>query len=337
MDTALAPATAVTMGEPAGIGIEITLKAWARRREAGLAAFFLIADVEEVARCATAVGLDVPVTRIEDPDSAHTRFADTLPILHRAIAGPAVVGSPDPANADDILGAIETAVALTMAGSAGAIVTNPIQKESLVKAGFRYSGHTDYLGHLAGDLPTVMMLVAKDLKVVPATVHAGLREAIDSISPDLLVACGRATAAALRDDFGIAAPRIVMTGLNPHAGEGGVFGFEEQLIITPAIEQLGAEGIAVRGPLAADSLFHQGARTTYDAAICMYHDQALIPIKTLDFEHAVNTTLGLPFVRTSPDHGTALDIAGKNRADPSSLIEAIRLAQTMAYNRSRKA
>jgi 4-hydroxythreonine-4-phosphate dehydrogenase len=182
-----------------------------------------------------------------------------------------------------------------------------------------------------------MMLATNGLRVVPATVHVGLREAIASITPAMLVECTRITARALRFDFGIESPRLVMTGLNPHAGEGGLFGFEEQLIVSPAVDVLNAEGIDVRGPIAADSLFHAAARETYDAAICMYHDQALIPIKTLDFEHAVNTTLGLPFVRTSPDHGTALDIAGKNQANPSSFIEAIRMAQTAARNRARRA
>jgi 4-hydroxythreonine-4-phosphate dehydrogenase len=337
MPTAIAPATAVTMGEPAGVGIEITLKAWLLRQEPALDPFFLIADVDEVSRCATALDLDVPVARIENVDGAAASFSTSLPVLHQPLPVNPVAGSPDPANAPAVLGPIETAVTLTMDGGANAVVTNPIQKESLAKAGFRFSGHTDFLGHLAGDVPTVMMLATNGLRVVPATVHVGLQEAISSITPAMLVDCARMTANSLRDDFGIKAPRLVMTGLNPHAGEGGLFGFEEGLIIAPAIDQLNAEGIDIRGPIAADSLFHAAARETYDAAICMYHDQALIPIKTLDFEHAVNTTLGLPFVRTSPDHGTALDIAGKNRANPSSLIAAIGMAQTIARNREQRA
>jgi 4-hydroxythreonine-4-phosphate dehydrogenase len=337
MAAAFAPATAVTMGDPAGIGIEITLKAWSRRQEAGLGPFFLVADVDAVRREAAETGISVPITPLENPGAASAAFANALPVLHRPLTGRIVAGTPDPAHAPAILGAIDTATDLTTEGRANALVTNPIHKETLIQAGFRFSGHTDYLGHLAGGLSSVMMLVSQDLRVVPATVHTGLREAIDSLTSDLLVDCGKTTAQSLREDFGILSPRIVMTGLNPHAGEGGVFGFEEKLIIAPAVERLRAEGITIRGPLAADTLFHPAARATYDAAICMYHDQALIPIKTLDFAHAVNTTLGLPFVRTSPDHGTALDIAGTNCADPSSLIEAIRLAQTMADNRGHPA
>ena len=337
MSPAIAPATAVTMGEPAGIGIEVTLKAWLQREEAALAPFFLIADIDDVSRCAKALDLDVPLSRIEKTDVAATTFSASLPVVHHGLPVASVVGSPNPANAPAVLGAIETAVSVTMDGRANAVVTNPIQKESLAKAAFRFSGHTDYLGHLAGGVPTVMMLATNRLRVVPATVHVGLHEAIASITPTMLVDCARITAQALPDDFGITSPRLVMTGLNPHAGEGGLFGFEEELIIAPAIDQLIAEGIDIRGPIAADSLFHAAARETYDVAICMYHDQALIPIKTLDFDHAVNTTLGLPFVRTSPDHGTALDIAGRNRANPSSLIEAIRMAQMIARNREQSA
>lgn len=337
MATAFAPATAVTMGDPAGIGIEITLKAWAQREDTGLGAFFLIADADTVRGEAASIGFDAPVASIENPDAAPAAFTDALPVLHQPLPGSINAGTPNPAHAPAILGAIETATTLTTEGRTDALVTNPIHKETLIQAGFRFSGHTDYLGHLAGGVSSVMMLVSQDLRVVPATVHTGLREAIDSLTPDLLVECGKTTAQSLREDFGISSPRIVMAGLNPHAGEGGVFGFEEKLIIGPAIERLRAEGITVRGPFAADTLFHDAARATYDAAICMYHDQALIPIKTLDFAHAVNTTLGLPFVRTSPDHGTALDIAGTNRADPSSLIEAIRLAQKMTHNRRRPA
>jgi 4-hydroxythreonine-4-phosphate dehydrogenase len=335
--TAFAPATAVTMGEPAGVGLEITLKAWMLRDEASLAPFLLIADIEEVREAARKLDIGISVAQVEEPTEAGSAFGQSLPVLHQELSEPASLGSPTPAHAPAILGAIEKAVAFANNGTVAAVVTNPIQKESLAEAGFRYSGHTDYLGHLAGGLPTVMMLATKGLKVIPATVHVGLRQAIESLSADLLIACGRIAAQALQDDFSISSPRLVMTGLNPHAGEGGLFGFEEKLIIAPAVEQLQAEGIDVRGPVAADSLFHAAAREAYDAAICMYHDQALIPIKTLDFARAVNVTLGLPFVRTSPDHGTALDIAGRNCADPSSLIEAIRLAQSLSTNRRQQA
>ena len=335
MSKGLAPATVVTMGEPSGIGVEITLKAWLRRQEFALGPFFLIADIDEVSRCANTLNLDIPVSRIEEINGATAAFSSSIPVLHQAQPVKSVTGSPNPANTPAVLGAIEAAVKLAMDGAVNAVVTNPIQKESISKAAFRFNDHTNYLGHLAGSVPTVMMLATKDLKVVPATVHMSLQDAIASITTSMLVDCARMTDQSLREDFEISSPRLVMSGLNPHAGEGGLFGFEEDLIIGPAIHQLVAEGIDIRGPIAADSLFHTKARETYDAAICMYHDQALIPIKTLDFEHAVNTTLGLPFVRTSPDHGTALDIAGKNRASPSSLIEAIRMAQTISYNRHR--
>ncbi|NQV81937.1 MAG: 4-hydroxythreonine-4-phosphate dehydrogenase PdxA [Alphaproteobacteria bacterium] len=337
MAPAFAAATAVTMGEPAGIGPEITLKAWLDRAQNGLGPFFLIADPEDIGRASAALNLAVTIAEIQAPEDAATVFSTALPVLRQDLSSEVATGAPNPANAAAVLAAIERAATLAIAGTVNAVVTNPIHKETLAKAGFRYSGHTDYLGHLAGGVATVMMLVGQSLKVVPATVHVGLREAIASLTPDLLIKCAEITAAALRDDFAIPAPRLVFAGLNPHAGEGGMFGFEETMVIEPAVDALRQRGFDVRGPLAADSLFHAGARTTYDAAICMYHDQALIPIKTLEFDHAVNMTLGLPFVRTSPDHGTAFDIAGKNVANPTSLVQAILLAQSVARTRFRGA
>ncbi len=334
MAPAFAAATAVTMGEPAGIGTEVTLKAWIERAKNGLEPFFLIADPGDVGVASAALNLGVTVSEISAPEDAPNVFKTALPVLRQDLPSAVAAGAPNPANAAAVLAAIERAATFAIAGTVNGVVTNPIHKETLAKAGFPFSGHTDYLGHLAGDVPTVMMLVGDSLKVVPATVHVGLREAIASLTPDLLIRCAEITAAALRDDFSIAVPRLVFAGLNPHAGEGGMFGFEETMVIAPAVEALRQRGVDVRGPLAADSLFHVGARTTYDAAICMYHDQALIPIKTLDFDRAVNITLGLPFVRTSPDHGTAFDIAGKNVANPGSLVQAILLAQSVSRTRS---
>jgi len=233
-----------------------------------------------------------------------------------------------------VIGAIETAVSDVRAGRAAALVTNPINKDALYRAGFRHPGHTEFLAELAGSRePAVMMLAGRDLRVVPVTIHLALRRAVDALTTAAIVHAGRVTDAALRRDFGVAAPVIAVAGLNPHAGEAGGLGREDIDIVAPAIAELRAAGIDARGPLAADTMFHAAARRGYDAALCMYHDQALIPIKTLDFDGAVNVTLGLPFIRTSPDHGTAFDIAGKGKARPDSLIAALRLAAEMAAHR----
>jgi 4-hydroxythreonine-4-phosphate dehydrogenase len=242
-------------------------------------------------------------------------------------------GHPDPVNAPATIASIEKAVRLAQAGQVGGIVTNPIQKKTLQDAGFRHPGHTEYLAELAGGIDVAMMLACPELRVVPVTIHLSVANAVRALTAEGIVRAGRITAKGLRDLFGIVHPRLVVAGLNPHAGEQGAMGDEEAIIIAPALETLRADGLDVRGPLPADTLFHAAARTTYDAALCMYHDQALIPIKTIDFAGGVNVTLGLPFVRTSPDHGTALDIAGTGRADPASLLAALDMAGDMARRR----
>ncbi|HKM72435.1 MAG TPA: 4-hydroxythreonine-4-phosphate dehydrogenase PdxA [Stellaceae bacterium] len=327
------PPLVVTMGEPAGIGGEIALKAWLGRG-AGVPPFYLIDDPDRLAALARRLGWRVPVRPIGAPEETLGVFAEALPI---APIGVALHGRPahsDPADTPAILGAIETAVRDVMSGRAAALVTNPIHKDSLYRAGFRYPGHTEYLGALAGIATTpVMMLVCPSLRVVPVTVHLALRQAIQDLCAPAIVHAGCVTATALRQNFGIAAPVLAVAGLNPHAGEAGGLGREEIEIIGPAIAELRAAGIDARGPLAADTMFHVEVRRSYDAALCMYHDQALIPIKTIDFHGGVNVTLGLPFVRTSPDHGTAFAIAGRGVARAESLIAALRLAAAMAAKR----
>jgi len=249
------------------------------------------------------------------------------------LAAPVRLGHPDPANAPATLAAIERAVALATAREIAGFVTNPIQKKTLQDAGFKHPGHTEFLAELAGGPDVAMMLACPELRVVPATIHLSLAEALRALDPAVILRAGRITAAGLKSLFGISQPRLAVAALNPHAGEQGTMGDEESRIIAPAIAALRKEGIEVRGPAPADTLFHPAARQTYDAAICMYHDQALIPIKTIDFSGGVNVTLGLPFVRTSPDHGTALDIAGTGRADPTSLIAALAMADDMAKRR----
>jgi len=322
-----------TMGEPAGIGGEIALKAWLRRGE-GVPPFYLIDDPDRLARLAQALGWDIPVRAIEGRERVPDVFADALPVVPLGKAPSARPGHPEAADQALVLHAIDTAVADVRAGRAAALVTNPINKDALYRAGFRHPGHTEYLAELAGTHDAaVMMLASRDLRVVPVTIHLALREAIEALSTASIVHAGRVVDAALRRDFAIAAPVIAVAGLNPHAGEAGGLGREDIDIVAPAIAELRAAGIDARGPLAADTMFHAEARRRYDAALCMYHDQALIPIKTLDFDGAVNVTLGLPFIRTSPDHGTAFDIAGKGVARPDSLIAALRLAAEMAARR----
>jgi len=312
---------ALTMGDPAGIGGEIAVAAW----RAGAPLFFAIDDPARLA------ALGAPVAEIEDPAQAEAVFRHALPVLPERLPKTPRPGAPDPANAASVVASITRAVALTQAGAAAAVVTNPINKQALREgAGFAFPGHTEFLAHLGGVERAVMLLAGPQLKVVPVTIHVALAEAARSLSGAAIVATIRILAAALRRDFALPAPRIAVAGLNPHAGEGGAMGREEITIIAPALDALRAEGIDVRGPLPADTMFHAAARARYDAAVCMYHDQALIPIKTLDFDRGVNVTLGLPFIRTSPDHGTAYDIAGQGVASPVSLIEALRLAAAMA-------
>ncbi|HUH84697.1 MAG TPA: 4-hydroxythreonine-4-phosphate dehydrogenase PdxA [Stellaceae bacterium] len=326
---------ALTMGEPAGIGGEITLLAWIKRREATVPPFFAIDDPSRLARLAAAFGWRVPLRAIGAPEEAVSAFADALPVLPLSLPERAHPGKPDPANAPAVLAAITTGLALVTSGRAAAIVTNPIQKETLYAAGFGHPGHTEFLAELAGGRTPVMMLCCPGLRVVPVTSHLPLRDALAALSFERIVATGRIAAAGLAVDFAIARPRLAVAGLNPHAGENGTLGREEIDIIAPAVAALRAAGIDARGPAPADTLFHAAARTSYDAVICMYHDQALIPLKTIDFARGVNVTLGLPFIRTSPDHGTALDIAGTGKADPSSLLAALALAGEMAALRAK--
>ena len=327
---------ALTLGEPAGIGPDITFAAWRRRSELGLPPFYLLADPDFVARRARQIAPDVAVAVVE-PASASATFATLLPVVDIAVAVSAEPGHPDQSSAPAAIAAIRRAVADVGTGAASAIVTNPIAKNVLYRSGFAEPGHTEYLAKLAAEATgvayhPVMMLWSPELAVVPVTIHLPLKDVISRLTGDLVVETGRIVVRDLRDRFGIARPRLVVAGLNPHAGEDGALGDEDLNLVRPAVERLKAEGIDARGPLPADSLFHAAARASYDAALAMYHDQALIPIKTLAFDHAVNVTLGLPFVRTSPDHGTAFDIAGTGRADPGSLIAALRLAARLSAN-----
>ncbi len=325
---------AVTMGEPAGIGGEIALKAWRH----GEQPFFCIDDAERLRQLSTDGAFAVPVQEIDAPEDAAAVFPHALPVIAEPLAAHVVPGQPATANGACIRRSIERAVALTQAGRAAAVVTNPIHKHSLYQAGFDFPGHTEFLAHLAGPgVTSVMMLACPILRVIPVTVHQSLSDAINSLSSERIAHCCRIAADALRRDFGIALPRIAVSGLNPHAGEGGQMGNEETTIIAPAIATLRDEGFKVTGPHPADALFSERQRAGYDVAVCMYHDQALIPIKTLDFDGAVNVTLGLPFVRTSPDHGTAFDIAGRGIAREGSLLAALRLAAAMARTRNRAA
>jgi 4-hydroxythreonine-4-phosphate dehydrogenase len=328
-------ALALTMGEPAGIGGEIALRTWLARREHGIPPFFLIDDLDRLGRLAAQLGWNVPIAAAT-PETAERLFPLTLPVVSLRLAHPAVAGKPNPANAATVIESIRQGAALTQAGRASGLVTNPIQKETLYAAGFPHPGHTEYLAELGG-APVAMMLVCPGLRVVPVTIHQALREALGALTTERIVATGRIAAAALVRDFGVAQPRLAVAGLNPHAGEHGTIGREEIDLIAPAVAALRAQGIAASGPFPADTLFHAEARKRYDAALCMYHDQALIPLKTIDFDGGVNVTIGLPFIRTSPDHGTALDIAGTGKANPASLIAALKLAGEMGQARNRAA
>ena len=325
---------ALTMGDPAGVGGDITLKAWLGRTRESLPPFFVIDDIGRLDALAAHLGLDVALQAIDDPAQAVDVFANALPVLHQPLANPSVPGRPDSENAQAVIASIERAVALTRSGEASAVVTNPISKDVLYGAGFKFPGHTEFLAHLAGpDIKPVMMLACERLRVVLATVHVSLLDAVKTLNENAIVEVATITHAALKRDFAIAKPVLAVAGLNPHAGEGGAMGTEEAAIIEPAIQRLRAQGIDARGPYPPDTLFTAKALPTYDAAVCMYHDQGLIPLKTLDFERGVNATLGLPFVRTSPDHGTAFDIAGTGQASELSLIAALRMADAMARAR----
>jgi len=325
----------VTMGEPAGIGGELALKAWLRAREAPLPPFVMIDDAERLSDCASALSLPVPIQPVADAGAAAEAFNESLPVLPIRLPARPVPGRVDQRNAASVVHAIDCGVEIVRSGEASALVTNPIQKASLYDAGFSHPGHTEYLGHLAGqDCEPAMMLAAADLRVVPVTVHLPLAAVPQALSTERIVSAGRITDQALRTDFLIEQPRLAVAGLNPHAGEDGSLGREEIEVIAPAVKQLRDAGHNIEGPMPADTLFHPSARAGYDAFLCMYHDQALIPLKTIDFWGGVDVTLGLPFVRTSPDHGTALGIAGRGEANPESLINAIRMADRIAQNRA---
>jgi 4-hydroxythreonine-4-phosphate dehydrogenase len=325
---------ALTLGEPAGIGPDLTVAVWHRRRELGVAPFYVIGDPELLTARARALGYDVPVRSVT-PRQAADVFSTALPVVPLEARITAAPGRPDDSSAAGAIASIDRAVADVMAGEARAVVTNPIAKSVLYRAGFTDPGHTEYLARLAERatgryVMPVMMLWSPELAVVPVTIHIPLKDVIAQLTTQLVVDTGRIVARDMAARFGIARPRLAVAGLNPHAGEDGTIGREDVDIVAPAIAALRAHGIDARGPLPADTMFHAAARATYDVALCMYHDQALIPIKTLAFDHGVNATLGLPFVRTSPDHGTAFDLAGTGRADPSSLVAALKLAARLS-------
>ena len=325
---------ALTLGDPAGIGPDITLLAFAARSREAIPPFVLLGDEAVLTARAEALGLSLAIATVASAGEAIDVFPEALPVLPIEVPGPVVAGRPDVAAAPAVKQSIEYAVDLVRQSAARAVVTNPIAKSLLYKAGFPFPGHTEYLAALAannGEAPLpVMMLVAGPFKAVPVTIHIPLRDVPARLTTDLLLATIVATDKDLHRYFGFVRPRLAVSGLNPHAGEDGSLGREEIEIITPAIEAAKAQGIDVKGPYPADTLFHTAARETYDVVLCMYHDQALVPFKTLAFEEGVNVTLGLPFVRTSPDHGTAFDIAGTGKANPKSLIEALRLADAMS-------
>ena len=324
------PPLAMTMGDPAGIGPELALAAWRDRTPS--APFVVFAAPGILAAAAKRAGLAVPIVET-DTASAGAAFASGLPVVPLRSAVEDAPGRPDAANAAATIESIERAVEAVRQGQARALVTNPIAKATLYQAGFKHPGHTEYLGELAkawgAPAFPVMMIWSETLKVVPVTIHIPLAEAPRALTAELIIRTARIVDHDLRARFGVARPRLALAGLNPHAGEGGAMGREEITIIKPAIEALKAEGIDVVGPLPADTMFHARARARYDVALTMYHDQGLIPVKTLAFDEGVNVTLGLPFVRTSPDHGTAFDIAGKGIANPASLIAALKLADRL--------
>ena len=330
---------ALSAGDPAGIGLDITLLAWHARARHRLPAFVVYGDADALRARAVALGLDVAVVAIDDPAAAAARFASALPVVQVALAAPVVAGRPDTRNGAAVIAAIEQATAAVATGTARALVTNPIAKSVLYDCGFAHPGHTEFLAELASrhfpgrSYTSVMMLAAAELRVVPLTIHVALHTVPAAITTAGIIATARIMQRALIDDFAIPAPRIAVAGLNPHAGENATMGTEDRDVIAPAVAALAAEGMVITGPHSADTLFHAAARARYDAVLAMYHDQALIPIKTLAFDRGVNVTLGLPFVRTSPDHGTAFDIAGTGKASPTSLIEALALAHDLGGRR----
>ena len=328
------PPLALTQGDPAGIGPELALAAWRQREERALPPFAYLGNAAVLARLAEQLRLAVPLRSV-DWSEAEACFATALPVIELDNASTARPGVPDPANAAGVIEAIERGVAAVESGQAAAVVTNPIAKSVLYAAGFAHPGHTEFRAELAGrgrerTPRPVMMIWSEELAVIPVTIHIPLAAVPGQLTSDLIVETGQIAAAELQRRFGIARPRLALAGLNPHAGEGGALGKEDAAIVAPAVERLRALGLEASGPYPADTMFHARARAGYDVALGMYHDQALIPIKTIAFDDGVNVTLGLPFIRTSPDHGTAFDIAGKGIARPDSLCAALRLAARMA-------
>jgi 4-hydroxythreonine-4-phosphate dehydrogenase len=325
---------ALTLGEPAGIGPDIAIKAWLARDEAAVPPFIFVGDPEILVRRAALLGCNVR-TKVTSPDRSVDAFPYSLPCLEGEAR---IAGTPGTINASDtagVIGSIRRAAELVHAREASAVVTNPIQKKALNDAGFAFPGHTEFLGALSEEVfakpaTPVMMLASPDLRVVPVTIHIPLKDVPRELTTEAIIRTGTIVDQDLRARFGIEKPRIAVAGLNPHAGEDGMLGKEDLDVVRPAIEALAKRGIAVTGPHPADTMFHEEARKAYDAALCMYHDQALIPVKTLSFDDAVNVTLGLPFVRTSPDHGTALSIAGSGKARATSLIAALKMADRLA-------
>lgn len=319
----------LTLGEPAGVGPEIIAAAWRARPNEALP-FAVIGDADLLRR------QDIPVAEVFAPLDGVEAFARALPVIHRPLPAPVVVGQPDPANAAAVADGVEEAVSLCLAGQASGLVTSPIAKAPMYASGFRFPGHTEFIAELTADAPypgtrgPVMMLTAKDLRACLVTIHVALDQVAELVTAERVARTARVVHESLKRDFAIGRPRLAMAALNPHAGEGGALGLQEIETLIPVAEQLRGEGIDITDPKPADTLFHEDARATYDAAICMYHDQALIPVKTLDFWGGVNVSLGLPIIRTSPDHGTAADIAGTGTARPDSFRAAIALAWKMA-------
>ena len=326
------PPLAVALGDPAGVGPEIATKAWERRAEHRLHPFFVVGDVRSIEAVWSG-----PVVRISEPAEALAIFDNALPLIQLEDAGAITPGQPNVAGARCSLDSLELAVGLARSGAACGLVTGPVSKSQLYSIGFAHPGQTEFVAERCGIARenVVMMLAGPTLRTVPITTHVPLREVSDLISADLIVSRARTTERGLARDFGIAEPRLAMAGFNPHAGESGALGREEIDIVLPALDRLRDEGIRIEGPLAADAMFHPRARARYDAALCLYHDQALIPLKTLHFDEGVNITLGLPIIRTSPDHGTAFNIAGRNQADPGATLAALRLAHQCAENRAK--
>jgi 4-hydroxythreonine-4-phosphate dehydrogenase len=325
----------VTMGDPAGIGGEITLMTW-RDHRSDLPPFYVLDDPDRLTRLAGRTGICCPITEIASAADAAATSGSALPVLRLSRPVSALPGDDSTADGSMVIESIDRAIDAAMDGDAAGMATNPIQKSRLYAAGFTAPGHTEYLGERAGlSTPPVMLLAGPSVKVVPVTIHLSLKDAIAALTTDEIVRTLKITIDSLKSDFGISRPRIAVSGLNPHAGESGHMGREEIDIIAPAIERLSDAEADISGPLAGDTMFHEAARATYDVAVCMYHDQALIPMKTLDFDNGVNVSVGLPFVRTSPDHGTAYNIAGTATANPTSLVSAIRMAADIAACRKK--